>query len=322
MAIKDGFFNAVRSVDPETEEVSFDRVYDNESMNKYFKGLISQNGIFQNVGDRLEVVPGDGLTLVVKTGKALVGAHWVELTAPEVLALEDYDALPDIAYPRWVAVMVRFDATLPQRKCSVYLKPGAAYGDTQGNRPSKPTPDGNNNGNFDQTGQPVEMPLAYVWINRGVTAIAGTDISDWRGTSECPWITHLIRDPAVADTDRTLAKYWDQFHEWYSQVTEEMNINTHMQEFRKVVNGGPGASNAITLDMTDYVYGAGDIFFVYYNGLELIKDVEYTVTQATPESKAVLTFSGNFVSGNTLSIKVLKSVIGTPSYLDGDEVRY
>lgn len=318
MAIKYGFFNAMREVDPETEEVTFDRTYDNESMNKYFKGLISQNGIFGNTGNKLEVKPGSGLNVIVDTGKALVGAHWIEITAPEVLEVP----LPDIRYPRWDAVMLRFDASVNVRECSLYLKQGAAYGDILNNKPQKPAPEGNVNGVFDQTGQPVEMPLAYIWVAPAVEAITATSIHDWRGTAECPWITHLINGPSQTDLDRMLSKYWASFHEWYSQVTEEMNINTHMQEFRKIVRGGPGASNSITLDMTGYVYGAGDVFFVYYNGLELIKDVEYTITQATPEALAVLTFSGNFVAGNTLSIKVLKSVIGTPSYLDGDSERY
>lgn len=319
MAIKYGFFNAVRSVDPETEEVTFDRAYDNETMNKFFKGIIAQNGIFSNVGNKLIVKHTTGMNIIVDTGKALVGSHWIETTAPEVLTIDT----ADIAYPRWDAVMVRFDAALAERKCSIYIKKGAAYGDTQSNPPAKPTPDGNDShGNFDETGQPVELPLAYIWVARGVTAISQGDIYDQRGSLACPWISHLVVGPSQTDLDRALANYWAAFQNWYSQVTEEMNINTHMQEFRKVVNGRAGASNSITLDMTGYVYGAGDVFFVYYNGLELIKDVEYTITQVNPDAKAVLTFSGNFTSGNVLSIKVLKSVIGTPSYLDGDEVRY
>lgn len=318
MAIKYGFFNAMRETNPETEEVTFDRVYDNESMNKYFKGLISQNGIFGNTGNKLEVKPGSGLSVIVDTGKALVGSHWIEITAPEVLELEQ----SDIRYPRWDAVMLRFDGGVNVRACSLYLKKGAAYGDIFNNKPQRPAPDGNVNGIFDQTGLPVELPLAYIWVAPAAESISETNINDWRGTAECPWITHLIQGPSQTDLDNMLAKYWASFHEWYSQVTEEMNINTHMQEFRKVVNGGPGVSNSIPLNMSGYTYGSGDVFFVYYNGLELIKDVEYTITQATPDSQAVLTFSGNFVSGNTLSIRVLKSVIGTPSYLDGDEVRY
>ena len=46
MAVKSGWFNAIKTVDPETGDISFDRVYDNETMNNFFKGLISQNGIF------------------------------------------------------------------------------------------------------------------------------------------------------------------------------------------------------------------------------------------------------------------------------------
>ena len=316
MAIKDGFFNAVKTVDPETEEVSFDRVYDNESMNKYFKGIIRQNGIFSNVGNKLAVKATTGMNIVVDTGKALVGAHWVDVSAPEVLEVPQ----ANIAFPRWDAVMIRFDASLAQRKCSLYIKQGAAYGNEKDDIPAKPVPEGNNNGVFDESGQPVEMPLAYIWVPKGIDHIEQSNIRDQRGASICPYISHLVNGPDARDVDKLLANYMDSFLAWYSQVTEEMNINTYMQEYRKVVRGGSGVSNEINLDMTGYKYDPGDVFFVYYNGLELVKDVEYQIVVGT--NMATLVFSGTMASGNMISIKVLKSVIGTPSYLDGDAERY
>ena len=73
MAVKSGWFNSVRTVDPQTGEVSFDRTYDNETMNSFLKGLISTNGIFSNVGTHpLKVIYASDLTVTVNPGKAML----------------------------------------------------------------------------------------------------------------------------------------------------------------------------------------------------------------------------------------------------------
>lgn len=317
MALKYGWFNAIKEVDPETGDVSFDRTYDSESMNNHLKGLISQNGIFANVGQKLEVTAVEGqMRVVVGTGKAMVGNHWVDLTAVEPLALEESEMNKD----RCDAVVLRFDGDILERKVSLFIKKGAPVPHSE-TLPPKPSMVGNVNGVFDQTGGPVEMPLAYIYVNRGVESLVPSNVVDNRGFDECPWISHLIVGPSQADVDKLLAGYLRAFRNWYSEVTEEMNVNTHMREYRKVVNGG--GSRDIPLNMTDYEYGAGDIFFVYYNGLELVRDVEYVVTESADHLSATITLvNATMSNGNTCEIRAMKSVIGTPTYLDGDEVRY
>ena len=155
MAVKSGWFNAIRTVDPETEEVSFDRVYDNETMNNFFKGLISPNGIFSNVGDKLQVSAAEGMTITVGIGKALAGSHWIDNTALEPLTVE----AADVARPRWDAVMARFDGSVSVRTGSLYIKKGVPMAE-----PVKPSAEGNyGNGSFDAT---VSYPgVDYRFIN-------------------------------------------------------------------------------------------------------------------------------------------------------------
>lgn len=315
MAVKSGWFNAIKTVDPETGDISFDRAYDNEMMNNFFKGLISQNGIFSNVGDKLKVSAAEGMTITVGIGKALAGSHWIDNTAIEPLTVDD----ADVARPRWDAVMVRFDASVSVRTGSLYIKKGAPMSE-----PVKPSAEGNyGNGSFDATGGPVELPLAYIYVDRNVTEIKQSNITDNRGASNCPYISHLVIGPDAKDVDKYLADMYDKIIAWSRDLTEELNINTYMSQYTKVVDGGNGVSNTVNLDMAGYLYNPGDVFLVYYNGLLLARDVEYAITEG--ETYAAITISNGSTQipkGNRLVIQVIKSLVGMPSFINGDDMEY
>lgn len=315
MAIKSGWFNAIKTVDPETGDISFDRAYDNETMNSFLKGIIRTNGIFSNVGDKLKVTVAEEMTVTVGIGKAMVGNHWVDVTAVEPLTLEP----ADVALPRIDAIMLKFDGSYdPEtgRQVSIRVQTG-----TPMDTPVRPEPIGNyGNKTFDETGGVVELPLAYITVGRGVTEIKQIDIQDNRGTGQCPYISHLVAGPDEPDVDGYLADLYDKIIRWSQNLTEELNINTYMSQYFKVVDGGTGVSNSVVLDMAGYIYNPGDVFFVYYNGLLLIRDVEYTITEG--EEYAVLTFTGSMAAGNKLCIQAIKSLVGTPSYINGDDMEY
>lgn len=318
MALKYGWFNAVKTVDPESGDVSFDRTYDSESMNDHFKGLVSQNGVFGNVGTRFQVAAVEGqMKVTVGSGKAMVGNHWAILTATDTLTLDQ----SELRKKRCDAIILRFDGDLSNRKVQLLVKKGSPVPNDDDKAPPKPDMVGNVNGAFDQTGGPVEMPLAWVYVNANVSGLTASNVLWNVGNNDCPWITHLINGPSQADLDLLLAGYLRAFRDWYSQVTEEMNVNTHMQEYRKVVHCN--GNRDIPLDMYGYEYGSGDIFWVQYNGLELIRDEEYVVTESADHLSGTITVTkANMSAGNTLEIRAMKSVIGTPTYIDGDEVRY
>lgn len=317
MAVKSGWFNAIRTVDPETEAVSFDRTYDNETMNSFLKGLISQNGVFSTVGDKLKVNLAEGMTVTVGTGKALVGNHWVTVTATEPLTVEE----SSVVNPRWDAVMLKFegDSGVDARKISLYIKKGAAL-----SNPTKPSAEGNyGNGSFNESGGVVELPLAYIYVDKNVTALKNSDITDNRGASTCPWISHLVVGPDAKDVDKYLADMYDKIIAWSQDLTEELNINTYMSQYTKVVDGGNGVSNTVNLDMANYIYNPGDVFLVYYNGLLLARDVEYAITEG--ETYAAITIangSTQIPKGNRLVIQVIKSLVGMPSFINGDDMEY
>ena len=74
MAITYGFFNSMGG----------DRTYNADQMSEYFSGLIS-DGVFENVGDALQVIPGDGMTAKVKTGRAIIKCKWLENDAKNLV---------------------------------------------------------------------------------------------------------------------------------------------------------------------------------------------------------------------------------------------
>lgn len=117
MAITSGFFNAQKLNDG-----TYDRVYNAEEMSNYYEGLFT-NGVVPNVDDELVVTAGDGLSINVGTGRAIIEGRWlknseaynIELEAGKtyticVLLYEDINT--DESKDRCVAIEAR-TGTLP-----------------------------------------------------------------------------------------------------------------------------------------------------------------------------------------------------------------
>ena len=69
MAFTYGFFNSLNG----------DRKYTAEQLSSIFDGLIT-DGVFDSIGDILATVPGSGMQVIVKSGKAT--AHGATTTLP------------------------------------------------------------------------------------------------------------------------------------------------------------------------------------------------------------------------------------------------
>lgn len=92
--IKSGFFNAVNN----------DRLYNADDMSNYFDGLIS-NGIYKNIGGAFQVIPGNGMTVQVLDGRAIINCKWVTSDTFENITLDS----ADINYERIDAIVLRLD---------------------------------------------------------------------------------------------------------------------------------------------------------------------------------------------------------------------
>lgn len=292
MAITFGFFNSLNN----------DRLYNAETFNTYFEGLISQNGVFENVGNSLAVAAGSGLTVTVASGKAIVNSHWVKLSAVETLNI----ATPHNLFRRYDMVSLRWNAST--RDVTLQVVTG-----TPASTPQRPTPQ--------TSGTTYEIVLAYVLVPANATTITTGNIYDQRAnTAVCGYITGLVEQVDITDLfeqyeSRFAAledqlEAWQQtqqdtFDAWYYQLTQNLTVGAYIQKYTKVVQGGPGVSNIIPLDMPGYEYDEKDIILPNLNGLMLQPDYDYLIdTRYTPVQMHI---NGQLTAGNRFEVIILKS---------------
>lgn len=286
MAITYGFFNSIDG----------DRKYNADQMSEYFDGLIS-NGVYESVGGALQVLAAGGnMEVNVQTGRAIINCKW--LNNDSVLTLNITQSHPTLN--RYTAVVLRLD--IVNRLMTITTKDG-----TNASNPIKPS--------MQNDSTMIELCLAYIYVGAGVTSISQANIEDARPSSDCGWVTGLIKQ---VDTSQLFLQwqtayenYYNQmtkeFNDWFTMLTEELNINTFIKKFYKRTVLSSGSSNIIPMNMSGYTYEASDIISVYINGLYAAPDVDYfldtsgSVPQLHPNASA---------AGTEVLIVVLKSKIG------------
>lgn len=150
--IEFGFFNAVDN----------DRLYNADSFNEFFNGILSDTGVYKKSGNALKVTPGaSGLSVKVQTGKARVKQHFVNVKSDETIAL----ATSDIALNRYDAIVFRLDYSA--RTITLEVITG-----TSATTPKKPDIRRNEN-TFD-------LCLAYVYVPAGASSVTQSNIEDVR----------------------------------------------------------------------------------------------------------------------------------------------
>ena len=289
MSITYGFFNSLNG----------DRKYDADQMSEYFDGLVS-NGVYENVGGALQVLASENMEVNVSTGRAIINCKWLKNDAVLTLNIEQSHPTLD----RYTAVVARLDVA--NRLITITTKDG-----TPASEPLKPT--------MQNDSLAVELCLAYILVKAGATSISQVYIEDMRSSNLCGWVTGLIDQ---VDTS-TLFLQWQTAYEeyysnmtaafdnWFSSLTEQLNVNTFIQRFTKEITIGRSlippydvVTNEIELDMEGYIYDSTDIFHVYVNGLNennYMFDVYQNVPWITVPADA---------DGTKVFIEVLKSKVG------------
>ena len=292
MSVTYGFFNAVDS----------DRTYNADQMSEYFDGLVS-NGVYEDIGDALQVlVVSDSMSVTVGSGRGLIDCKWIKNDAAVSLDITQAHATLN----RYSAVVMRLD--IVNRKMEF-----ATIDGTPASTPTKPT--------LANSASAIELALAYVYVPATATTLTQANVEDARGTSVCPWVTGLIQQ---VDTSQLFLQYQtafqeyylamtQQFNEWFSTLTEELNVNTFVRKYYKREVLVSGSSTTIDLDMVGYTYDATDVINVYINGLMGAKDVDWTLDVDNMQI-TVLTST----TGTEVQIQILKSKIGFEVLVDQD----
>lgn len=302
MALTSGFYTSYNN----------DRLYNADQVTKFFEGLVSANGIYESVGNAFIVKASSGLTLTVGEGRGLVNYCWVKNDADMTITLNP----ANVALPRYTAIVLRNSVT--NREITLEMIDGTAA-----STPLKPAIVRNN--------EYFDILLAYVYVGASATAITQANITDMRAnTNVCGWITGVIKQ---VDTSELFIQWQTAYEQYYSDIktqlddfmqtlTEELKVNTYINNYEKYVTVTASDSKIIPLDMTGYSYESTDVLLVYFNGLAAAPTVDYLLDtrQSPPELHVNLVGSTN--ARDEIYIVVLKSVIGIAALVDniGNEI--
>jgi hypothetical protein len=161
MAVTFGFYNSV----------AHDRDYDALQISSIFDGIIT-DGVFATVGSGLEVTPGTGLTIVVGAGKAWFNHTWTVNDSGLVLSVDT----PDAVLGRIDSVIIEVDSSDEVRANSIKILTGIAS--------SSPVPRSLTN-----TSTLHQYLIATLVVEANVVSFTLEDITDFRGTEGCPYVT-------------------------------------------------------------------------------------------------------------------------------------
>ena len=184
MAIKSGFFNSVDG----------DRLYDAHDFNRFFDGVIS-DGVFSGVDDWLSVSDNSDMTVLIGAGKAWFLQSYLINTQTLQLAIDG----PDAVHDRIDSVIMDFNVDTRTNTISILTG-------TPGVTPTPPA--------LIQTSTRMQIALCDVLVEDNTTTIEASDITNYIGTDDCPFVTGLIDQ---VSTSELLAQWSGEFLDWLAE---------------------------------------------------------------------------------------------------------
>ncbi len=246
MAIDYGYFDSINS----------DRLYDADTMSRYFTGIISR-GVVQTMGGGLQVKPVEEMTVAVSSGKAFfTNGKWVNNTSDYPIVISEASEI----LPRIDRIVLRCDNHDYARDVKLVLKTGIPA-----ETPVAPEL---------ETGDVMveEMSLCQIYVAPEVTEITQADITDERPDEELCGFLHQLFDNI--DTADIFAQYDAAFNEWFADVKQTLSTMTLMQQYTSSYTTAVQDQTEIPINIPQYNM-AVDILNVYINGLKLIQGIDY-----------------------------------------------
>lgn len=286
--INGGFFNSVNK----------DRLYSADEMNRPYKRVITE-GIFATQSgtpstDLQVVSANNGMNIVVKKGEGLLGGKWFENSSDIALTVSNNTAI----VPRRDSIIIQVDLTQAGRAVNVVYREGTAN--------SNPMPP-----NLSTDANIIEKRVANIYVAAGATYIGQDAITDLRGSSECPWITSLIKQvdtSTLYDQYRAAYQgYYDQetaaFNAFMNGLTEQLSVTTNIvmleSHYTSVAEVTEIPINITGFDKTK------DVLMVFVNRLRATPNVDYTISSDNTK----ITLTNSIVANQSVNFLVLKSVV-------------
>lgn len=190
MALTSGFFNSVDD----------DRPYDAEQISSIFDGVI-RDGVYETVGDRFRVTPGDGMSVYVGTGRAWFNHTWTVSDTKISLNVESAET----GLNRIDTVILEVDHSEDIRANNIKVITG-----TPATNPEPP--------NLVHSTWYNQYPLANIQVNAGTAYLTDANITNRVGTSDCPFVIGVLE---IMTIDQIVAQWSQEFLDWLSQNESE-----------------------------------------------------------------------------------------------------
>lgn len=287
--INGGFFDSVNK----------DRLYSADQMNKPYNRVITE-GIFATPAgtpstDFQVLSANNAMNIVVKKGDGLLGNKWIENPSDQAITVSTNTSI----VPRRDSIIIQVDKTQGGRICNIVYREGTAKANPM-------PPDLSTNSNI------VELRVANIYVAPSATYIGQDAITDLRGSSECPWITSLIKQ---VDTSTLFIQWQTAFQNYYNQeteafnafmetLTEQLTVNTNVVMLESHYTSTTEVTE-IPINITGFDQ-TKDVLMVFVNRLRATPNIDYTIS--TDNTKITLTNS--IVANQSVNFLVLKSVVG------------
>lgn len=192
MALTFGFYDSL----------NHDRLYNAQQMSAIFDGIIN-DGVFASVGSHFSVVPGTGMHVLVKSGRAWFNSTWTLNDSDIDLTIDAADSL----LGRIDTVVLEVNSEQATRANSIKVVKGTAA-----STPAKPT--------LINTATVHQHPLAHITVAKNTTAITASMIEIVVGKTDCPFVTAILQ---TTDITNLFEKWENDFQTWFSTVRSTLD---------------------------------------------------------------------------------------------------
>lgn len=222
MSFTCGFFNAV----------NHDRTYDAKQMSSIFDGIIN-DGIFMNIGDALMVkaTTKDGnsvpMNVYVGSGRAWFNSTWSLNDSVLPLVIDDAELVLD----RIDTIVLEINADDSVRENSIKVIKG-----TPATEPKR--------AELENSEYVHQYALASVYVKAESTEITQSEITNYVGTEETPYITGILK---TINASNLLAQWDDEFGDWFATLKDVLdgdaagnlyNLITNLQNQVETIENG------------------------------------------------------------------------------------
>ena len=291
------------------DSIDKDRLYSADEMNRPYKRIIS-NGVFATQlgtpSTDLQVnAYGNNMSIMVSPGEALFADKWFQNPTIQSIVVPTNSSI----IPRVDSVIAQVDKRLVGRIGNLIYRTG-----TPSSSPVAPA--------INTVDNVIEYRIANIRVEPGATKITQANITDLRGSAECPWITSLIKQvdtselfnqwvvaynnyyaDSTEDFTNWSAEKKAEFEQWLENLTDQLTVATNVIILSHNYLSTEAIST-IPIGIPSYDKET-DALMVFINGIKVTEGLNYEV-DANSENIELTT---EILAGQMVNFFVLKSVI-------------